>query len=391
VTDYDALVQSIYAASGDQGDWDEVARRMADFLAADCALLVMMPPVASRPSRSGQLPSVLGSHGTEPGCLERFLLRHAMRDSRLTALQKLPAGSVWADRPGPAYAAFRRSRLCAEFWQPAALGHAMAVLVGPEMAIDGANAASSKAILGLARRAGAPPFTAEQIAVLAALGSHVRQSLTLRELGGRMRDDHAALSCALDYFALPVMLIDSLGRLRARNRAAEDHLAISPAPLVVRDGLLQARRRREQADLRAAISAAADSVAAHRPAPASLVQFRNRANAVTHSIMIVPAGMAVGGAGQPEKLLLLFLSLRGHSGALSAELAGREFGLTMAEARLLAGLAGGRDLARLAVDSGVAIATLRVQLKHALAKTATHSQAQLVVMALRGLTQLRFP
>jgi DNA-binding CsgD family transcriptional regulator len=65
------------------------------------------------------------------------------------------------------------------------------------------------------------------------------------------------------------------------------------------------------------------------------------------------------------------------------------FGLTDAEARVVAGLAEGRSTDELARDHGVQLNTVQRQLKEALQKTGLRRQTQLVSLALRSAATCR--
>jgi DNA-binding CsgD family transcriptional regulator len=59
------------------------------------------------------------------------------------------------------------------------------------------------------------------------------------------------------------------------------------------------------------------------------------------------------------------------------------FRLTPAEARIAAGIVRGKTLASIAKARGIAVETVRTQLKSIFKKTRTHRQAQLVALLVR--------
>lgn len=67
-----------------------------------------------------------------------------------------------------------------------------------------------------------------------------------------------------------------------------------------------------------------------------------------------------------------------------AEVLGRRYGLTPAEARLAEAIVGGDRLSEAAERFGVTLGTVRIQLKAIFAKTGARSQADLVRLALTG-------
>lgn len=66
-------------------------------------------------------------------------------------------------------------------------------------------------------------------------------------------------------------------------------------------------------------------------------------------------------------------------------------GLTSAESRLVAALVSGSGLDNFAAHKGISLATARVQLKQALAKTATHKQSSLVGRIMRSVVSQTLP
>jgi len=219
----------------------------------------------------------------------------------------------------------------------------------------------------------------------------------LRDMSRQVSSDRAGLAMALDHFDLAVFLLDEEGRVLARDRRVDALLAEMGA-LRMEAGRLVVRRRDDAAVLRAAILAAALAARSGQAIPPPLLQLRNRSGMALQSILLLP-GVAAGAAhaerapaphdlpAMGEAAVLAFVSF-GSPTPLSLSLVMRDLGLTMAEARVAAELAAGQTPTSIAARFGIAEATVRVQLKHALAKSDTHSQAQLVGRVLHGLAQI---
>ena len=380
------VIEAIYGAAIDARNWPDVLARMATLLGAGCGVLAQI--------RQGRhvRPRILAAYGTQPACLARLVARY--RGSPLAErVARAPEGVAVAETR-QAHAAFRRSKTYAEVWAPAQLG--LTLLCRLQSLADGLP------VIGFARATGQPPFDAASISLLGEWLPHLRMALMLRDLSRQVSSDRAGLALALDHFNLAALLLDQDARVLARNRRADDLLADMGA-LRLDGGRLVVRRRDDAAALRAAVEQAA--VAArngHEIAP-PLLHMRNRSGVVLQSILLlpaVPAPMAAAGmspvgtlpVGLPmaagEAVVLAFVSF-GCPAPLSLSLVMREFGLTMAEARVAAELAAGQTPTSIAARFGLAEATVRVQIKNALAKSNTHSQAQLIGRLLQGLPQLR--
>jgi DNA-binding CsgD family transcriptional regulator len=92
-------------------------------------------------------------------------------------------------------------------------------------------------------------------------------------------------------------------------------------------------------------------------------------------IMMRPVAAARAGEGH---LVGLILSEPCVAPILPAQVLGELFGLSQAEARLAAALCRGVTPGEYARERGVAIGTVRFQLKQVLAKTHTHRQGNLI-------------
>ena len=377
------IIEALYGAAIDARNWQPVLGRMAALLGASVGVLAQI-----REGQHGR-PTILADCGTQPACLGRLLARY--RASPLAdRVARAPEGVAVAETR-QAHAAFRRSKVHADFWAPAHLG---LTLIGRVEKLAG-----GVPVIGFARAAGAPPFAADAVRLLDEWLPHLRMALMLRDMSRQVSSDRAGLALALDHLDLAVLLLDESGRVLARNRRVDALLAEMGA-LRIDAGRLVVRRRDDAALLRAAVSAAAVAARGGQAILPPLLQMRNRSGAVLQSILLLPAvapgtirgEMSAGAPHDPlaagEAAVLAFVSF-GSPTPLSLPLVMRDLGLTMAEARVAAELAAGQTPTSIAARFGLAEATVRVQLKHALAKSDTHSQAQLVGRLLRGLAQLR--
>ncbi|MEL7367299.1 MAG: helix-turn-helix transcriptional regulator [Myxococcota bacterium] len=99
-----------------------------------------------------------------------------------------------------------------------------------------------------------------------------------------------------------------------------------------------------------------------------------------------PYGLLIArlGASRPNVLFLVLISDPDAKLPLQPDALRRLYRLTPAESRLCAALANGNTLKTYAEAEGVALETVRSQLKQAMVKTDTHKQAQLVRLLVTG-------
>ncbi len=89
------------------------------------------------------------------------------------------------------------------------------------------------------------------------------------------------------------------------------------------------------------------------------------------------------GAFGSQPVILMSVVHPGVTSAPDAAFVAAMFDLTPAEGRVAALLAGGQPLDRIAEALGVTINTIRVHIVHAMRKTRTHRQSDLVALVLR--------
>jgi DNA-binding CsgD family transcriptional regulator len=203
------------------------------------------------------------------------------------------------------------------------------------------------------------------------------------EMGRRLaaeRQADEALTEVLARSAGPLILADGQGRVVYASPAAEallaaaDGLAATSGGLVAADA--DANRRLLQAIGRAAgagdTQAAGGALSLPRPSGRRPL-----------ALLVTP----VRGAGAEGERLALVSVSDPEPPALSAEKLRQLFGLTLGEARVVCELVVGGDARAIAQRLGVSFHTVRVHLAHAMAKTDTHRQSELVAMVIRDLAR----
>ena len=225
------------------------------------------------------------------------------------------------------------------------------------------------------RPADAAPFDAETMARLDRMFPHLaRVARLLGELGPTL-PALAAGHATIEGLATGLCVVDATCRLHYANPAAEAIFA-QPAVLGVRHGQLTSPRASVRDRLRTAVAGATryPCVAdAFSPNPEEPLLARCQVRVTPLNTTLPIADSARG------RMALLFITC-GPDALRPGELM-QLFGLTRAEAELVALLAHGLTPAECADRRGVSHATVRTQLASAYMKTGVVSQAQLLALA----------
>lgn len=242
---------------------------------------------------------------------------------------------------------------------------------------DGTDGAIVAAIL---RRGLAVPFTVADRLTLAALRVPVGRAMALAcdldaaRRGARRRGD------MLDALPLPLVIADSGGAILFANRAARA-LPLATGVRIVRGERLGARRHADTAALRRALALTTDPALR---VPAATVPLGSGSDVSAQFIALDSVGPHHPGRGAPRLSLMV---LRQRQRALRAGIGrlGETYRLTPAERRVLALVLEGHRAAAVAQRLGVALATVRTQLRSIYEKTGCRGRAALIALCGAGV------
>ena len=181
---------------------------------------------------------------------------------------------------------------------------------------------------------------------------------------------------ALDWMDSAVFVVDRQGLVSQTNMAARTLLSADEA-LVLRHGRLSVLQPDLHDKFLRLVQAATDAATTRAPA--------TRAGLALHRPGRTPLTLAIGPLHPSSRTLALVLA-RDPETPLPVDRLREWFGLTAREGRVAVELARGCGLDDIARRHGVALATVRSQLKQILAKTGTHRQAQAVALLARSAT-----
>jgi DNA-binding CsgD family transcriptional regulator/PAS domain-containing protein len=230
--------------------------------------------------------------------------------------------------------------------------------------------------LGAIRSAREQHITGEQREIFAALAPHVRAAIRTRlALEGQ---GAAVLTGAMDALSIPVFVCDRTGRVGSLTQAA-DTLVTAGRGLELKAGRFQACWPDEHKALHDAIGAAI--MARARPGPAVLrtVVVRGRDPRTAPLVLdVFPLPCQPYQFSFAPRVLVVARGPRG-SKARRAAILRATYALTAAETQITDYLAEGQSTEFIAAQRGVAVETVRTQIKAIMAKLGVSRQVELLV------------
>ncbi|WP_042695820.1 helix-turn-helix transcriptional regulator [Azospirillum sp. B506] len=290
-------------------------------------------------------------------------------------------------------AVLRRSAFFNELLRDHGMGRLCALALS-----DGGELAPMQPVLSLFRPADASPFPDETVRLLQDCAPHIQRAMRLRvrllarEDGG---DDARWSGRAVDRLPIGIALLDAAGRIVGMNRAGRAMIDMRDG-LRLQHGRLQAEQgaeaRRLTHVLDAAVSTAGRGVTARRGEAADLRVSRPSGRAsylltvlpLSPETAVGPFGDADGGDGVRIRAAVYIVDPAAVTPGVGKRL-GALFGLTPVEAGLVADLLADLTPAEIGGRRGVAISTVRSQLRNIFAKTGTTRQSELMNLVNRCL------
>lgn len=203
---------------------------------------------------------------------------------------------------------------------------------------------------------------------------HLRRALLLRSKLVDLRDTTALGLAALERFELPLWLLESNGRIRFSNTAAERHLQSADALLQIRSGILHP----VGTGFRSQWEALMLDATALRFTQAGGLKLTGKSGktSIAQCLPLSAATRAATDWQRPMRMLVLHDSLRPPRAqhALLRQL----YGFTPAEIRIGMDLLMDATIAEIAASWGTQSETVRGQVKSMLHKTGCRRQAELV-------------
>ncbi|MCX8253121.1 putative LuxR family transcriptional regulator [Beijerinckiaceae bacterium RH AL1] len=353
-----AVVAAFYESVQDDGMLQQAVTALADYFDSPSACLGEVDHVSGR--------WMVGSGKVDSAQLTRYA-EISGRDPAPRAFSVLRVCTASTSDRMFSERELRKSAFLNEYLSPAGLDHSM----GSPLHLD----AGRFSLVGIHQARHRPRYDNGDIALLERLTPHLARTLQLRRNFSMLRARHDSFEALID--AKDTGLIGThRGTTLFVNKAAQllggDGLSLDRhGRPVVMDGAAAKRLARFEYDV---VRGGAGGYV-HVPRPSGAPSY------------IVLVSRLPGGFGPIDGIGVLFSI---HDPARrqrpTADLIGALLQLPRAPSRVIAALLNGQSLRDYAEEAGLSLETVRCQLKAAFAQTETHSQVELVRLALSALT-----
>lgn len=242
------------------------------------------------------------------------------------------------------------------------------------------------AALGIHRPSSATPFRREATGILDRMLPHIDRALQVRSRLRGARIDTQTSTAVLDNLSHGLIQLGPIGRMLHANKAAQGILhandGLSLGRSRIRAALVADDARLQRSIATAAARSAGDDGLQQ---PGGYLRISRPSGKRAYTVVVSPIGLdrLALTSGHPAVMLLITDPEDGPR--LSMRALQELFGLTPAEARIVAGLASGEALPQVAQSIGTSFETARTHLARARAKTETSSQVDLVRMVMLAL------
>jgi len=220
------------------------------------------------------------------------------------------------------------------------------------------------------------PILAEQRQRFTSVAPHVRAAVRTQ----LALENHgpALLTGCMEVLSIPLFICDGSSRVQAMTQSAEE-LVRGAQGLQLKAGKLQTSELKSTAELTGAIGIAASSRRSDIPADISVVvrSAKNSASRLVLDVVALPS-LQYGFNFAPRVMVKVRQGRKSeheHAAMLQAA-----YDLTVAETEVALQLSNGKPAEAIAMSRGVAIGTVRAQIKTLLAKVGTNRQVELVAL-----------
>ncbi|MGF1639394.1 MAG: helix-turn-helix transcriptional regulator [Rhodospirillales bacterium] len=363
------LVTGFYDASMERSPWPPLLARLAGALgAATCA--VQFHDYGSGTGRLQHSANI--GPGWTRSYEDRFAAGNAFlrRDDRFSS-----AGAIWTGAQIVPDAELMATDFYRNWLAPQGLLHHLFGVVERQ--------GSVVALLVFARVESAPPFGEREVTLLRLLLPAFQRGFRAGQVHTRTEDLRRVALRALDALPLGVAVLSGSGTVLAANQAARRNIDAGDA-LTIADGTLWVDwgwRKLRLRDLLSRLSAKprtgdGDDV------PAFSVPRGLRQKPL--SMVLLPADGRDEFDDRDRPAAVLFIGDPDRPAQISPPIVTQLYGLSRAEARVVALLASGHRLDQVAETLGVTYDTVRKHLKQVFGKTGTDRQAELVRLLVTG-------
>ena len=220
--------------------------------------------------------------------------------------------------------------------------------------------------IGLHRGRAQKSFTAAEVRSLQESVGHIGRMFEIRSKLDRATHYGRTLHATLDLVGHAVLILNGVGALIECNRAAETMLRRADA-LLLRQRHVKARDAKDDEAFQAALRAAASAETSQASA-----LFVHRENGMPYVLSIATVRI-----GEARQIIVIASNSADRDTSLTSRIR-TLYGLTRAEAEVTEALCAGKPLEQLSAERGVALNTIRTQMKNIYAKLDCSRQSELV-------------
>jgi len=361
------LVGRIYEAAVEPELWQPFLNTLADATACDGTIIFLHDSHDESARLNDANASFISNVRFEPEYLKSYAEYYTHRNVLLKSVDSLPEGSVMNSSRVISDENLRATEYYNDWLRPQGVGYCLG---GPVL-----KRGSTVSMLSLSRAARHGPFTPQEVRLTQTLMPHLRRACLLHQRLTRLRAERVGGLAALELLPTAVWLLDPTGRLLFANRAGRELDECHDGLWINRDGRPTATEAEDHHRLQRIISEAIAAGQGCGSASSGALKVRRRGQAEALQVMLYPLGQAAFVTGSAAAM---FIFDPAKTVVPDGDLLRLFYGLTPAEARLACALAQGSTVAEYGALHQLAANTVRTHLKHALSKTGTHQQSQLV-------------
>jgi DNA-binding CsgD family transcriptional regulator len=365
--DYNALLDGIYGAIADPGQWPDTLTRISDYVGAVGGMVAYVAP----PGR-GRTFLVLGRLSQERSAIYQ---QHYAWNPWTVAMQNVPFGKAVILRSLVDKGALRKTGFYADVLAPQGIVDTINVSYRA-MARDG-----SVGGVGFCLSERGSERADEYARRLQRLAPHLDRAIEASLQMGRLADGTRQLARVMQLMPNPALLLDGKGRITQTNPPAESLLRAGDGLAFDRNGGLQlaAALPTETAALSKALMqalAVASGTGVELGGPLRLTRPSGAPPLLVLMVPLPPPVFALWELLEQARVMVLIVDPGAQSRAAVSAIQ-TTFGLTAAEARVAVLIASGLSGPQTAATLGVSLTTVKTHLKRCFEKTGVHSQVGL--------------
>jgi DNA-binding CsgD family transcriptional regulator/PAS domain-containing protein len=369
---YVALVEMIYAATGDSSLWPSVLERLTESVRSRSASITIE-------DRRQPVQSIEWSFGVENRVADDYARYYAQKNIYLEAgLPAMQTGALLVGGDFVPDALALKSEFYNDFMRPMGVfHHAVGCLYR-----DGAVAA----LLHLPRPIGAPTYSTAELDFCRRIIPHMQRAVAIHRQIVNADIRLSASDAAMDCLPIGIVITSGDGSPVYANHSAREVLEAQDGLRLTPNGFI-VDNARDGAELRKQLRSAANAAALER-GPV-VVQITRRSARAPYAVLVSRARHRRLTLGSGDCRLVVFIHDPAKHPVAWDTLLQQLYNLTPAETRVVSLLVRGHRLDQVCDQLAVTANTARTHLKRAFAKTGARSQSDLIRILLTGPAQLR--